>query len=408
MSNFLEYRPHLEYKRTLQAVLRSYQADEFAEFTGGDDDQPESQLEQLPSDQLEKNGYVPSQAIKEAVDLTPTDTLVKFTDTKNKITTIVGQIVENLRKDVTVLPSVDEYIKAREENDTDIIYEFEDFHSDNIEGSTAAEVLPILIDLGEEIEYLGEFLGEQFFPDELTQDLDYLDEQLDRLQNEEEAKMTELIEQDVNSELDEDLLKEENHILHFLAERADTVGDFVEEVEALITATLENIYYESGKKIAELITSQSTFKTEISKLNLRRFNKQKKNTADAARRMKRLVNKEYKRLLLENTVALQQEKLASKAALTAFYGANPEAEDDPMNLFFMDMVEGIRDMKEEADALVEDLYRITELEVYQNNDYLTSLEQKNTTRQMYTIMDKLDGIDNNTVNVDKEIEKVFQ
>lgn len=391
MANFLEYQPHLEYKRDLKAVLHNVQANEFSHYTGGDDDIPGSDSYKSPSEQLGSNGYIPSEAMKETVDLTPTDTLMKFAETKAKITTLVDKIIRNLGKDVTMSPNIDDYIKARGTNDTDTIYAFEDFHSDQIEGSTQAEVLPILFNFKEELDSLAEFMGEYVFSDELAQGLDYLTDQIDRLRTEEEANIKHLIQQDLDMELDEDLLKEKNHIFSFLYNRADTMGAFTDAVESLISVTPESIYHGTGSEIAEIAAKQSILRKEFTKLNQRRFVKERYNTSDAAQRMARLTDKEYKRNLLDEATKLQAEKLESRQAISALYAVNPNSEDDMLNIFLMDILDGIQETKEMSDSLVEDLYRITELESLQNVDYLTSLEGKDTCRHMNTILSGLNN-----------------
>jgi len=211
----------------------------------------------------------------------------------------------------------------------------------------------------------------------------------------------------VNIELDEDILNEKNHITYFLYERGNTINGFVSEIESIITVTPESIYYDSGQQIAHMAAQQTALRKEFSKLNKRRFHKHAQNTMDAAQRMKRLVNHEYKRTLLETTTTLQAEKIESREVLTSLYLVNPQSEHDAMNIFLQEVAEGIEETKEECDALVQDLYKITELENYQNIDYLTSLEGKNTCRHMNLIMTGLDDMSSDERMIDREISKLF-
>lgn len=373
--NALEYRPHLEYKRRINAVLHQYE-----------DTHPEDQLNTKPSDQLGRTNYTPSQALKDAVDLTPTDVLLAHVTAKGKIATLIDKIVLNIRKDVTTTPSVDDYIKAKEENDLDTIYQFEDYHSGHIDGSTSAEVLPVLDYFQDELNELSDFLHDYLFPDEPSSDLDYLYSQIDKLIQEEEAMIQQWIQDDINVYLDESKLNEQNHVLDFLKATADTISQFVDEVDAIISSTPESIYHNMGSQIVEIANQQNTLKKQFVKLNLRRFDKAKANTEDALNRLMRLADYNYKKNLLKEVVQFQQDKLDAKTAVPALYAINPESEDDLINIFLMDMTDEIGSLKEECDALVEDLYKIKELENMQTVDYLTSLEGKNVCRYLKSLL----------------------
>lgn len=425
MSNFLEYRPHLDYKRRLKAILRNYQGEQVPEemkHEGDADLIPAIGSEERASDRLGsfvdvpntentsnvRNGYVPSQVIKETVDLTPTDTLIAFMETKGKIATLVDKIAENLRQDVTSRPSIDEYIKAREQNNVDVIYTFEDYHTENLEGSTAAEVLPILFQLQDELDVLADFLGKTFYPDELQQDLIYLTDQLDRLRTNEERQIQQLIEEDVQIRLDEDRLKEQNHLLDFLYKRAAGVGDFADELDEMLFESPATVYQGSGMGIAQLAASNSALHREFVKQNERRFDREAKNALDAAQRMSRLANPSYKKRLLEETARLQKDKLESRDALSALYLANPLSESDPLNIYILNLLEDIQALKDECDGLVEDLYRINDMEELQNVDYLESLGGKKDCRSLHIILTGVDGLAEKDKKVHEEIDKLFE
>jgi hypothetical protein len=398
MSNFLEYHPHLTYKRKLEAILEDYETEDVSMG------HPQGVEQKSPSDLLEKNGYVPNEAIRERVDATPTDVIVNMAEAKTKIATLVDKIVEKLKEDVTKPIHIDDYMKAKEENNKDITYAFEDFHSDNIEGSTAAETLPVLKDLEEELNSLGEFAGSNLFPQELDNDLDYLASQIERLEKEEEAEVSQLIEADKNGLLDVDPINEKNHILHFLSNRAESISKLTEDVDRIISASSESIHGKSGSRIKDIATNHTSLRKEFHKLNLRRFLQETKNAYDARQRMLRLVDKSYKRKLLDEVVKFQEEKLKSRDSLSALYQLNPDDEGDPLNIYLFELVDDIQRVKDTCDSLVEDLYKIVDLEHLQMMDYLMSLEGKNVCRQVNSIISSIDGATAEDELTEREIQ----
>lgn len=400
MGNFLEYRPQLEYKRRLQAILTSFEE----EFNEDVEDAGTFPPEEPPRIYIEPS-YTPSETLQEAIEITPTDVLTSYSQAKQKVETLINKIVENLKSQVTISPSIDEYIKAKEENDMDVVYAFEEQHSDHLEGLTEAEVLPILLHFQEELETLESFIGPYLFPDALSHEMNYLIEHIDHLRQEEEATLKHWVEleqqfslesQQLTSlesnpvsqplSLDIDEIRERNHILYFLFQRMDALYGFAEEVESILEQTPSSLYHESGDRIFDVLTQQSQLRGELAEIVEQRFERHRKNAEDAYRRMIRLVSHRYKRKLLEESVKWQNTKLRRRSVVELIQAMNPHDEGDPMNLFFMNVLEEIESSNQLADSLVEDLYKVLELERLQMIDYLVSLEGKHQCRILHQLL----------------------
>ena len=393
MGNFLEYRPQLEYKRRLQAMLTPSEE----EFNENVEDADSFPSEEPPRIYIEPS-YTPSETLQEAIEITPTDVLTSYSQAKQKIDALIHKIMENLKSQVTISPSIDEYIRAKEENDMDVVYAFEEQHSDYLEGLTEAEVLPILLHFQEELETLESFIGPYLFPGALSHEINYLIEHIDHLRQEEEATLKYWVEleQQSSSEsdqeqqqeplLDTDEIRERNHILYFLSERMNVLYGFAEEVESILEQTPSSVHHGSGDRIFQILSQQSYLREELAQIIEQRFERHRKNAEDAYRRMLRLVSHQYKRKLLEELVKLQNTKLRRRSVVQMIQAMNPDDEGDPINLFFMDVLEEIESSNQLADNLVEDLYKILQLEHLQTIDYLVSLEGKQQCRNLHRLL----------------------
>lgn len=396
MSAILTYRPQYEYKRKLEAVLRDTGVAALVQDLGHGPDagvEPLSPAEQLRRDGEAKN-YNPSTPLLDYLEITPTDVLQGYLEAKRGLSGLKTKIIGNLTGRVTVGPDITEYIGAKGENkDLDTVFEFEDFHADRIEGLTEAEVLPVIQDFLEELDSLREFLDANIGPiieieksEELIEDGTLVNPALEKAREAEAAEIEQMIQLDRARRLDMGRANERNHLLGFLDTRFESLKEFASEVDSLITDTSEAAYGGAGAQIQESLNNLPSLAAQFERTNLERFRRHAENTNDAYARMRRIVTNGYKQRLLDEVVKAQSEKLEARAYLEQVQALNPEKEDDPFNLFLLDMLASIEEIRGNCDRLVEDLYRINELEQIQNVDYLQSLRQKHEVRHVYQML----------------------
>lgn len=399
MTSILTYRPQYEYKRKLTAVLRDADASAGNLLGHGSE---AGQSQKLPSEKLiadgEQKGYQPSEALLDYIDVTPTDVLQGYLSAKRELGELKKDLVEKLRDLVTEGPSIEEYIKAKgpgANKDLDVVYEFEDLHTETVDGRTEAEVLPVIEDFLNELDSLTPFIEREIGPigrieesEELEVDGELINPELEIVREEEQADIAHMIELDKSRRLDLERAHERNHILGFLDKRFQGIRHTVEQVGSLITDNEDDAYGGSGREIADTLTQMPGLREQFERTNMERFERHVRATVDAHSRMRRLVTREYKRQLLDEVVRLQHDKLEARNYIRQIEQVNPERDADAFNLFLLDTLESIDEIRSKSDHLVEDLYRISELERIQNMDYTEALRRKNETRQTHRIITK--------------------
>lgn len=386
MGNYLEYRPQLEYKRKLQAILDPYDDELLDENVEDAETFPQ---EEPPRIYIHPS-YTSSDTLQEAIEITPTDILVSYSQAKHQLKNMIRKIVDNLRTKVTISPSVDEYIKAKEENDMSVIDEFERKASE-INGAIEAEVLPILLDFQNELEIFESFIGPYLFPDALSHDMEYLVNHIEQLRQEEEKTLSSWVQQEQQERqnapsdtslppLDYDEIRERNHILYFLSKQMEQVLEFVEEADGMI---FQNSGNELWEQVYGLLGRFDPVGRSMKDLVFNRYEYYKQNLIDAHQRMKRLVDPSYKIALLQRLTYYQNLKLESKKVLDFVYAVDSDNDGDTINLFVMDLLDEIERTIQTSDNLLKDLYRVIEMERLQTIDYLASLAWKERYRRLY-------------------------
>lgn len=256
--NRLEYRPQIEYKRQLKAKLKEYIQnsqlfdDMFTDEANLDAD------EFLPQDTVDDILYdLPiSSVVKEAIEITPTDVLSKYIDAKEKLKQVI-QYIEAYAKEQkeTVLG---QYIDAYINEEWDKVKEIENWvdeeivEIDNHVEEVMFETYPMLKVLEDEWAEMEEVMIEELFPFEESTTAEEIFEDIERIRQEEELRLSswfgqdlEIIkhmqnEEDVDLEsvgvyIDHQEIQEDNHVCVFFDEQVDILKDYVYEIENLIT-----------------------------------------------------------------------------------------------------------------------------------------------------------------------------
>ena len=256
--NRLEYRPQIEYKRQLKAKLKEYIQnsqlfdDMFIDEANLDAD------EFLPQDTVDDILYdMPiSSVVKEAIEITPTDVLSKYIDAKEKLKQVI-QYIETYAKEQkeTVLG---QYIDAYANEEWDKVKEIENWvdeeivEIDNDVEEVMFEAYPMLKVLEDEWAEMEEVMIEELFPFEESTTAEEIFEDIERIRQEEELRLSSWFGQDLEiikhmqSEEDVDLesagvyidhqeIQEDNHVCVFFDEQVDILKDYVYEIENLIT-----------------------------------------------------------------------------------------------------------------------------------------------------------------------------
>lgn len=398
MSNFLEYRPRLEYKKKLEAHLQEAMVDGVPESAGFEDELNGPAVSKV-EDFLNKNvtpTYTPSEALVEYIEISPVAVVQGIVELQLKLDTFTRKIIDYLNDNRANRPPVNDYILARAVNDYSVIQAFEEEAFD-IEGTVEADMLPVLLDLHDEMDMLFRFSNSYLYQNRLVEPIPF-----DKLQVEEEDIVKHAIELDKNLQLDTDALHEQNHLLQYLHHRVEMVDRFVDGLDGIITTTPEDAY---GVGVEAAIGSIENIHTDIVKeditnttpaifssgflldsmkqMNTLRFEKQAQYVYDSSQRMSRLVDRDTKAGLLAQVVALQYEKLNSRHLFQWMERISPEDDLNPLNAIFFDLLEGSEEVLDLADTLVQDLYRTVELERIQLEDYADSLYAKKLIRDVH-------------------------
>lgn len=385
--NFLEYRPRLEYKRKLEAIL-------------SDALEPNAKASERALKLSHRPSYTPSIEIKEAIDITPTDIYDHLHQAQDRLQQFI-QILENsLKSKIANTMPIDEYIKAREENDNDKCRQFEDYHATNIEGLTQAEVLPILYQLQEENQHLINFTNQQFFNGKASI------EQLAQLQKEEEQEIQQLVEEDRQKTIDLEKINEENHFKQYLKSKASQFFDFVESTEQVVLQTINEAYGGSVRAIISSVASAPTLVEDVKRIHSLRFETFAEKSIDAKNRMFRLFNPRAKRSLLNHIQEKKKHKLKNKELLKWMEQYQHEEKMTSFHSYLFDLIDTIDQDNERCNLLVVDLYKSIDLDRLQFEDYLSTLAEKKASRDTYHLLGNIQNEFNfNNKEIQQEVDR---
>lgn len=371
LSKFLDYRPDLKYekKREIELDERNY-----SELNPGDTLTEDLTRFVKPS---QIRGYIPSPAIMDAIEVTPTQALSGLHGLKGLLADIIADIVKDLRNNRAIMPSVDDYILARQNNDTGTRYAFEDNHAWNIEGDTAAEALPVLLHMQEEADALFDFLNDELFGGQA--DMNHFDD----LVKDEEERLRNLILADQTGQADTDALQEDCHLLDYVNEKVGVLSVQAEIIDDIVRDTINDSYGGQAVEIVEAL-SDSSLLDSVTEVNEARFDKEAKESEDAKSRLARLSGTEQKMALLKKLRELQKKKLKNRKLLDWMEKKNLEGHD-PMMFFLLDVLEGVQEINNQCEMLTNDLYAIVSLEDAQLDDFSNTLRKKNAARQINSV-----------------------
>jgi hypothetical protein len=263
--NEMQYHPRLEYKKKLFALLKDEESvhgpldEPLADLPKGEAFKKKYQNHALPlapevssvanfssdssvPDSSSTPTYEPSDTLVDALNVTPLDVIEDLYKAKQDVENMIDKIMKQIPDPVAKAPSKAEYIKARDENQRDVIETFEDFHQTDPSGSTETLPLPILLDFNEELdEWIG-FTEDTWYsktpvpsPSEYHQQIENSQDPLERHRQNEEDQIKEWIEQDKKGELDVISLDSDNNLIHFVDERAKMITDFVLDTEHILS-----------------------------------------------------------------------------------------------------------------------------------------------------------------------------
>lgn len=373
MSAILTYRPYLAYRRKLDVFLRRH----------------------------DESGYAPSAVVRESLALPSVGVLLETQAAIEGLNTFIGKTENSLQGRIANGPTINEYIEAREQNSLAIIYEFEDYHESSLEEiSTAAEILPFLYLLRDELVAIYTFANDYLLDGELKYD------NAELLREKEEAELNTLIELDGRQSAPLDLLSEENHVKQFCQGKAGFAFTAIEDLDNTLGRKTGSRYYGAIQDIVHFTATDERLRdslertgTESKQLKKRvevpkdyeqieathvsRFRKYQERTSDAKHRTVRLMNQDKTLSLLEKLSEMQEKKIHNKHVIRWIERHEPQSPTDPIHIYIEDLIEGVEETNDYCEQLTNDLYSVLELSYNQVDDYLDSLQEKKDIRSLY-------------------------
>lgn len=354
MSIILTYRPRLRYQKQLAAIL---------------------------IDREETQGYRPPAPIQDYIRLSPVNVLENLYEAQNELAFLSNDLKTSLAGKIADAPTIDEYIKGKEENDYNALFDFEDYHSLNIQGNTAAEMVPIIDNLEEEISCLIDFFNTAFFNGEASEGT------LDDLHEQEEKNLSDLM---THRNYDLDAISEDNHLTNYLNQKADMAKDVAAGVEGLLSGFLDETYTGSTDQIGLSIVEAPNMITRLKQAVAARFTKHTRTSEDAKQRMKRVADKDFKCDLLNDVRRLQQQKLDNRLTISWVEEHQIAQQGSGLDLFHYDLLEGVQESNSECEDLLNDLYKMITLDQNQYGDYMEALQEKKACRDLLALIEDIE------------------
>jgi hypothetical protein len=395
--NFLEYQPKIDLKREIIPQLTDLPIASTGTTDEANDQLVLDELKQFLQEQRVGRSRV-SPAILEALQITPLDVFEALTQAHSIASTLVDNLIASLQGKLAIGPSIDDYIQGRAQQDLDIMSAFEQYHALDINGNTVAEVVPLMLNLRDELDLLTQYANEQLFNGDANMN------DIKALRAQEQVEHQHLIQLDKTRSADLSKLSEGNHFKHYLHSKAEASIEFMQGLTAVLNKSLDDHYGGALVSVITAMVTNSSILDSVQSSSDSRFNTHAANSEDAQIRLARTVSTEDKLILLDQVSQAQALKLKNEGILKWIEQNNPKTEDDPMNIFYFELVEGIIASNNNCDLLVQDLYKMIQIEEIQLGDYVTSLDAKKASRETFqTVSNLKEGYDFNNKDTGKQV-----
>lgn len=384
----IEYRPKLSYSRDLSYVVRKFS---------------------LPPETV--SSYEMPPELADATSLSATAVLADALNVRDRASTLVSDLV----KGATDLPgpvSLADYLKARAEGNVAIIAAFEDFHANDLAGTTQGEVVPLLLELVDEMEALAGELSATFFPEGIKEDaleeaMTQEKEMLDALIAEDmasraaadQAQTSSRVAQKTANSLarpsaaDKRSLSVRAQLLHASADQVQSASEVVDKIEAVLKQTA-NDKFKGGIRstISSLSSAPEAARAGVAKLSELRF-MQAAARGRAVMAQKRAFNgPAVRRKLWELIRELMRQWQEVCVPTLEWLNTLPYkyTPNDPLTLMATDMVKAIEQVRNELNDALLDLLKQTVLDADHRAMLLEAIGEKKGDRQMVSLINSMD------------------
>lgn len=404
----IEYRPQLTYSRDLSYVARKFG---------------------LPPSSA--SDYQMPPELADVVSLPATGVLMDAMDVRGRVGTLVSDLLKGA--DLPGPVPLAEYLKAREEGDLAAVAAFEDFHSNELEGATQGEVVPLLLEIADEMEDLVTEIKTTFFLDDLK------DDELEEAMAEEQAMLEALIAEDMKargdsssastqasqdtlsrptvgglarpSVYDKQGLATRAQLLHASTKQIAAASSTLDRIEKVLKHTTNDTFKGNIRgMIGNLSAMPASARVGVSKMNELRFAQSvAKGRAILAQKRAfdgKTVRKKLWELIRELTRQWQESCLPvlqwlNSIDLIGLDGASTQMVEN--------MLESIEQVKMELDDALLDLLKQTALDEGHRSKLLEAIGAKKEDRQTIALLDSMkEQFDFDDPDVQRQIRRLVE
>lgn len=334
--------------------------------------------------------YVMPPALEQLTKVLPSDTLQEINNLLNDISDVMDDIDDKLDGAVVNGVSFDEYKKekASARPDFEKICNFENYHEQDVNGTTEGEVYPILKDLEDEMKDYRDFLNNQFFNGTANY------EHLDVVKNDEIEEIEEAIEKDMNNDLDDktyEALEVKSLLSNYAHSRIQNSSNFVKKIKDVLCSDINTYYNDNIEEVVGTFGNMpTTVLDSLNGINLIQFNKKVKETVQDKRRFLRLNTKEMKDDI--NKIVDKITKLKTNNCNKLLdYVSNMDTnyDESPNTIIVRQILDNIEFIHSEYNRILKELYKYNHLDSVVKNDQVETLFSKKRDRENYKLIHKI-------------------
>lgn len=263
-------------------------------------------------------------------------------------------------------------------DDPDLRRQWDEHHANNLDGSLAGELYPLLMDAKDNLNAVMDFLNKEIFGG--VADLEDIEEIRSREAKEVEA----LIRKDIKGEQTQSLapLKSKTEIVQALTGSVTAVQNFVAGAKDKLSRTVNDMFGGQVESVIyQLASAPANAMAGVQALSEVNFNRQAFQGNAVKDAIERLSGGAVQEQLLDELSRLRAMKLDSESALNWMDSIETNFDSSPVTYLISDNIRAVQDILEAYDDVLADVHKKNMLQEMQYTELLGVLGGKEVARQ---------------------------
>lgn len=270
--------------------------------------------------------------------------------------------------------------------DPELRRQWDEYHANNLDGSLAGELYPLLMDAKDNLNAAMDFLNKELFGG--IADL----EDVDEVRNREAKEVEAIIRQDIKGEQTQSLapLKSKTEIVQALTGSVTAVQNFVNGAKDTLSRTVNDMFAGQVESVIyQLAGAPASAISGVQALSEVNFNRQAFQGNSVKDGIERLSGGDVQEQLLEELSRLREMKLNMESALSWMDSIDTNLDSSPVTYLISDNIRAVQDILEAYDDVLADVHKKNLLQDMQYTQLLGALGDKEVARQTNRTLDNM-------------------